>query len=250
MRFSAVCTAFALLAAAASASAQSTVALTPRTTLPAHVMCTDWLVPALPMPVVRIAGAHHFDQRQALSRGDLVVLSRAPGDGLVVGERYLVRRLPVGSNTFLPKSGGYVPIRTPGWVTIAALDEINAVAHVDHACDAIEPGDYLEPYVEPVLPTPDAKVAAPDFSERVQILPGLEGRTIFANGDIFSIARGTEHGVARGARFAIYRDRHDGGPLVHIAEAIVTDLSATSSKLLLLRTTDAVATSDIAVPRR
>ena len=53
-----------------------------------------------------------------------------------------------------------------------------------------------------------------------------------------------------GARFAIYRDRKDGRPLVHIGEAIVTDPSATSAKLLLLKTTDVVEVTDLAVPRR
>ena len=135
-------------------------------------------------------------------------------------------------------------------MTITALDDANAMAHVDHACDVIEPQDYLTPYLEPVLPTPDATLPAPDFSERVQILRGLEGREMFADGDSFSIARGTDHGVTTGARFAIYRDRKDGRPLVYVGEALVTDPSATSAKMIVLKTTDVVEITDLAVPRR
>lgn len=249
MRVRVLFTAISLMAAV-PVWAQSKPLLAPRTTLPAHVMCADLLVPALPVPTAWIKGAHDHDQRLALARGDVAVLSRTPTDGLVVGQRYLVRRLPHGTQAYLPKEGGYVPVRTAGWLTITALDEVNAMAHIDHSCDAIEDGDYLEPYAEPVLPTPEADAPAPNFAERVQILPGVDGRVMFADGDTFSIARGTEHGLAHGARFAIYRDRKDGKPLVHIGEAIVTDPSATSSKLLLMRTIDAVATTDIAVPRR
>ena len=70
------------------------------------------------------------------------------------------------------------------------------------------------------------------------------------NGDLFSIARGTQHGVTVGSRFAIYRDRKDGKPLVHIGEVIVTESATTSSKVLLMTTVDVVGPSDIAVPRR
>lgn len=248
MRVSIVFTAISLMAAA-PVWAQSK-AIAPRTTLPAHVMCTDMLVPALPAATMRIKGGHHAALRLTFSRGDTVVVGRTLDDGLAVGQRYLVRRLPVGSQAHLPKHGGYIPIRTPGWVTITALDDINAMALIDYSCDSIEADDYLEPFADLTLPTADATTAALDFSERIQILPGAEGRLMFANGDTFSIARGAAHGVIQGARYAIYRDRKDGKPLVHIGEAIVTDPSATSAKLLLMTTTDAVATTDLAIPRR
>lgn len=249
MRVTVVSTAIALMAAT-PLWAQTKPGLASRNTLPAHVMCVDMLVPALPAAALRIKGSHHAEIRLALDRGDVAVVSRSADDGLAVGQRFLVRRLPSGSQAILPKDGGYVPIRTAGWVTITALDEVNAMARVDHACDAIEPDDFLEPYVEVALPTPAVSAAAPDFSERIPILPGIEGRQMFGDGDTFSIARGTAHGVVAGARFAIYRDRKDGKPLVHIGEAIVTDPSATSAKLLLMTATDAVDTKDIAVPRR
>lgn len=245
-----VLTAFAVLAAA-PVWAQSSPTLAPRTILPAHVMCADMLAPALPVPGLKIAGAHHPAIRLALNRGDVAVLARMPEDGLAVGQRYLVRRMPSGQAAILPKAGGYVPVRTVGWLTITALDDMNAMAHIDHACDAIEPDDYLVAYVEPVLPSPDPALPAPDFTERVRILPGLEGRSMFGGGDQMSIARGTDDGVVVGARYAIYRDRKDGMPLVHIAEAIVTDPSATTAKLLVTKINgDVVEVSDIAVPRR
>jgi hypothetical protein len=249
MRVSVVFTAVSMMAAA-PVWAQSNAVLSPRTTLAAHVMCVDMLVPAMPAPVSLIKGAQHPDTRLAFSRGDLLVVGRAPEDGLAVGKRYFVRRLPSGQQAYLPKDGGFVPIRTPGWVTITALDDVNAMARVDHACDDIESDDYLEPFSELVLPAANASQPPPDFSERVPILPGFEGRDLMGDGDTFSIARGTDHGVTAGARYAIYRDRKDGKPLVHIGEAIVTEPLAVSAKVLLMKTVDAVSTADVAVPRR
>jgi len=213
-------------------------------------MCADRLVSALPVPSLVIKGPHHTELRLAMNRGDLAVVGRVPDDGLAVGQRYLVRRLPTGEQASLPREGGFLPIRTPGWVTITAIDDVNALALVDYSCDAIEANDYLEPYVEVVLPAVTPTAAFPDFSERIEVLPGIDGRQVFGDGDTFSIARGTAHGVAAGARFAIYRDRKDGKPLVHVGEAIVTDPSATSAKLLLMTTRDGVDIRDIAVPRR
>lgn len=249
MRVRIVLTAIAVMAAA-PAWAQSKPNLAPRTLLPADVMCADLLVPALPVPTQRIAGVHHAEDRRALSRGDVAVLPRRPEDGLAVGQRYLVRRLPTGEAAVLPKDGGYVPIRTLGWLTITAIDDFNAMALIDHACAAIEPDDYIVPYVEPVLPTPTGDAPAPDFTERIPILPGLEGRQIFGAGDTLSIARGIDDGVAVGARYAIYRDRKDGRPLVLVGEAIVTEPSPASAKMVLMSSMGVVNVTDIAVPRR
>ena len=41
---------------------------------------------------------------------------------------------------------------------------------------------------------------------------------MFGDGDVFSIDRGTAHGVAAGARYAIYRDFHNNLPLVYMGE--------------------------------
>ena len=249
MRVSVVFTAVSMMAAA-PVWAQSNAVISPRTTLAAHVMCVDVLVPALPVPVSVIKGAQHEDPRLASSRGDFVVVARAPEDGLAVGKRYFVRRLPTSQQVHIPKDGGFAAIQTPGWVTITAIDDVNAMARVDHACDDIETDDYLEPFSQLVLPSIDAAEPPPDFSERVQILPGLEGRDLMGNGDSFSIARGTDHGITVGTRYAIYRDRKDGKPLVHIGEAVVTEPSTASAKVLLMKTVDAVSTADVAVPRR
>lgn len=249
MRVSVVFTAISMMAAG-PVWAQSNAVLSPRTTLAAHVMCVDLLVPALPIPVSRIVGVQHPDPRLSMARGDVVVVRRAPADGLAVGQRYFVRRMPTGERAYLPKDGGFVPVRTPGWVTITAMDEVNAMARIDHACDAVEADDYLEPFTELVLPPVDEAMLPPDFSERVQILPGFDGRELLGDGDTLSIARGTDHGLTVGSRFAIYRDRKDGKPLVHLGEAIVIELSLKAAKVLLMQTTDAVGPTDVAVPRR
>lgn len=250
MRVRVVFAAVAVMAAA-PAWAQSGQNLAPHTVMPQHVMCADLLVPALPAPTLRIAGSHHPEARLAMNRGDLAVLPRQPEDGYAVGQRYLVQRMPSGERAALPPEGGFVPVHSVGWLTVTAVDDSNAMGLIDFACDAIEPGDFLVAYTEPTLPSPDPALPAPDFTERIQILPGVDGRQMFGAGDMFSIARGTADGVAVGARYAIYRDHRDGKPLVYVGEAIATDPSMSTSKLILTRmVNNAVELTDIAVPRR
>lgn len=238
-----------ILGIAAPVWAQMPPALGPKTIMPAHVMCTDVHVPVAPVPRIVVKGPHHSEIRSVLSEGDTIVVGRSADDGLAVGQRYLVRRIPFLAPSETPE-GGVVPVLTTGWVTVTAVDEVNALARIDHSCDSIEPTDFLEPYVEPALPSVSLTNAPPDFAERLEILTGVDRRAMFGGGDTFSIARGAEHGVAVGARYAIYRDRKDGKPLVHVGEAVVADVSSTTAKLLLLTASSDVSTADIAVPRR
>jgi hypothetical protein len=248
MRVSFVGTAL-VLAVAAPVWAQTPPVLGPKTIMPAHVMCTDVHVPALPDRRLQIKGPHHSEIRSIIGEGETVVIGRVAEDGMAVGQRYLVRRIPFGSPSEVPE-GGVLPVQTKGWLTVTAVDEVNVLARIDHSCDSIEPTDFLEPYVEPALPTASVSNAPPDFAERLEILTGVDRRAVFGGGDTFSIARGSEHGVVVGGRYAIYRDRKNGRPLTHIGEAVVADVTLTTAKLLLLSTSSDVNTTDIAVPRR
>lgn len=125
------------------------------------------------------------------------------------------------------------------------------MAEIDTACDSIEPGDFLEPYTETVLPTSAAAGdVAPDFSDRGNVLFGTDNRALLGNGDTLSIDRGTVHGTVAGARFAIYRDRRDGMPLVYLGEMVVLAVGEQTSKVVITRVIDGVEPGDIVVPRR
>ena len=92
----------------------------------------------------------------------------------------------------------------------------------------------------------------PDFSDRANVLEARIRRAMFGDGDMLSIDRGTAHGVVLGARYAFYRDpaRHDGMPLVHVGDAVVVELGEQTSKVVVVKTIDAISSADVAVPRR
>jgi hypothetical protein len=214
------------------------------------VLCTDLPVTAVPSQKVLIRAGHNPEGRISLTAGDVAVLSGGTPDGLSAGQRYLVRRLRAGDKSQGNEIDAYGSVRTAGWLTVTAVDEHSALAKIDFSCDSIEPGDYLETFVEAALPERFADLAEPRFADRGHVLFGADRRANLGDGDLFSVDRGREQGIALGDRFAIYRDRRDGAPLVHIADAVVLELSEKTSKAVLVMVRDAVNSGDLAFLRR
>jgi hypothetical protein len=240
------------LAAAGPVWAQSHPLVTgPRTLTPAHVACTDLPAATRPAPTRFIKGGHNTDGHQSLVKGEVAVLTRSADDGLQVGQRFFVRRVQGGPSREFPREGeGWGMVHTAGWVTVTGMDEYNALASVDYTCDSIETGDYLEPYVEVVLPTSADPAGAPIYDDRASILFGTDTRTTFGDGDTLSIDRGTVHGVKLGARFMIFRNIQYGLPLVWVGDAVVMEQGELTSKVVLVLVKDVVQRGDVVVPRR
>jgi hypothetical protein len=245
-----VITGAAVWLAAAPVFAQSADVTGPRTLTPPMVMCTDVPAATKPVPRLVIKGPHTTDGRTSMSGGALLIINRSPDDGLAIGQRYISQRLHGDPKRFPRPGEGFGDIRITGWVTITAIDEFNALAQVNFACDSIESGDFLEPFAEVVLPTSASEPDKPDFSDRANILFGADSRVMFGDGDVASIDRGTINGVVAGSRYAIYRDFHNGLPLVYMGEAVVMSVSEQTSKVVVTNTRDAIGPGDVAVPRR
>ena len=266
MRIRVIATAVAALVAA-PVYAQSIDVTGPRTLTPSMITCTDMPITAQPMPRLVIAGPHLTEGRTAMTDG-LVVINRSPDDGLAIGQRYTAQRLITDPKRFPRPGEGYGDLRTSGWVTIRAIDENNALASIDAVCDTVEVGDFLEPFPGEVpLPTAAAPMLYPDFNERANIIFGTDNRVLFGDGDVFSIDRGTAHGVVTGARYAIYRDFQPPSghrtsmrksnqyestvPLVYVGDVVVmTVVNDNMSKVVVTKVVNGIQVGDIVVPRR
>ena len=242
----------AALALAVPAFAQTPADVTgPKTLTVPMVMCTDLPVLTKPIPRIRIAGPHATDGRTVMNTG-LVVIGRTPDDGLAVGQRYIAQRLRSSEKDFPRPGEGYGDLRVSGWLTIYAIDEFNALASIDLACDTVETGDFLEPYVETPLPDSASPPVYPDFNDRANVLFGSDNRTLFGDGDVFSIDRGSLHGVTQGQRFAIYRDYRQGltPPLVYLGDVVAMTVSEQTTKVVVVKAVDGIMPGDVVVARR
>lgn len=237
--------------AASPAVAQSPRDITgPWTLTPSLVHCTDLPLAYKPQSRLRLHASHTPDDRLAMAAGEYII-KRVADDGLAVGQRYTAMRLTIGAQYRFPKpEEGFADARIAGIVSITALDEVNAIARIELSCDGIEPGDFLEPFVETTLPLTVEAMERPDFTDRGRVVFGADNRAVFGMGDTTSIDRGTIHGVVPGARFAFYRDKRNGQPLIYMGEAVVLSTSELTSKVMVTKSVDGVESGDLAIPRR
>ena len=224
--------------------------LGPKTLIPAHVACADVLVAVRPSSPLHIVAPHSADPHEMSYRDDVVVLSGGTPQGLAPGQRYYARRFRAPRNGEAVSAKDRGSVRTAGWLTVIAADQNSALARIDYACDGVASGDYLDPYVEPNLPSDVAAEGNTNFSTLWRVLSGVDRRESFGAGDIISVDRGSSHGLANGMRVAFYRDRNNGTPLVELGTGIVIEVSIDVAKVVVDRARFAITSGDYVALRQ
>lgn len=177
-----------------------------------------------------------------------LVVNAGTEEGVETGKDYYVRR--VVPEREIPEKGAkrVVAIMTIGWVHIDEAQSHRAIASVRHECDGIAPGDFLEPFSVPAVPTPLPPGTA-DYSEPGLVLFGVERATIGGSGSMFVIDRGSNQGIRPGQRVTIFR-ASTPGPNVIVARgtAMLVDADLTTIRVQDMR--DAVLAGDKVAPHK
>jgi hypothetical protein len=204
-----------------------------------------------PANALHVIGAQDSIPRTLFGARDLLVVDGGTKTGVQLGQRFFIRRTNHFGNSDDHFANG---ARTAGWISVVAVNESTAIAVVDHVCGAILQSDYLEPFVAPVVPEGadrDETPGEPDFTSLGHIVVGNEQREAVGAGDFALIDRGTEQGVAPGARFSVYRDIGvPGMPLASIGEAVIISAGQTMALARITRARDAVLSGDYVALRR
>jgi hypothetical protein len=242
----------ACLLAAAPAGAQRGPA--PGVTgLPAELLslaCAPSLTYSEPGTSLRVTGGQDSFVRRSYIPGDLVTINAGTRNNLSVGQQFFVRRPQVSRSEPITRQTPAV-IRTAGWIEVYAVDETMSLATIVHACDTIDVDDYLEPFVLPQLPIPAAERPAAQRENYGRVLMGQDRRRSFGRGDYLMINRGSDHGVAVGTQFVLYRDKRIGENfLFELGEAVAVDVKPDSATLQVKTSLDAIQDGDYAAMRR
>lgn len=200
-----------------------------------------------PINAIQIIGSQDTSARLLYDRHDLLLVNGGTGRDLHVDQRFFIRR----SAAFGAKQQtGPRAVATTGWLRIVAVNETTAIARVEYACGAIHQGDYLDAYVEPVIPLGIDKTDAtgePDFTAPAHVLFGEDERASGAAGDFLVIDRALEPG----SRLAVYRQLAIPDlPLTPIGETVVVDSDDKTSIIRITRARDYVSTGDLLIPRK
>jgi len=241
-----------LVATALPALAQRAPSPAP-TDLPAEILslaCAPSLAYEAPPTPLRITGSQESFVHRSFAPGDLITINAGADNGVEVGQEYYTRRAvplerrPIGRDN--PAT-----IRTTGWIRIYAVDAQMSLATIAHACDSVELSDYLEPFVLPTIPEISASRAAAQRGNYGRVLTGNDKRTSFARDDYFLVDRGSDHGVAVGARFVVYRDKREPGNfLFDLGEAVAVAVRPESSTLRVTLSRDGFIVGDYVALRK
>lgn len=245
----------AALLAAVPAMAQRAPISAP-TNLPADVLslaCAPSLTYEAPDKNARVTGGQDSAVRRIHAPGDLVVLSAGEADGLKVGQEFFVRRVYSTTQKKIDRENP-ATVRTSGWIKVYALDGNMALATVTHACDTIEIGDYLEPFVVPQPPAASTSRNKPEKSYG-RVMPGKDLRRTFGEGDYFVLDRGADQGIKPGAQFVVYRNKHERTVqqpdvfLYELGEAVAVDVQKDRATLKITMSRDAMVEGDLVAMR-
>jgi hypothetical protein len=205
-----------------------------------------------PVDAIRIVGSQDTVDRGTFGMPEVLVLNGGTNRGLKVDTLYFVRRLYRTAETQHDKLAHTV--QTGGWVRVVAVNEKMALVSPVHACGDIRAGDYLEPFVAPVVQEGDAMLPLVqnelNFDEYARVLHGDIERRSAGTNEFATLDHGSDRNIRVGTRFAIYRDlKLAQNPLKRIGEAVAVSVGPSMTLVRLTSARDAVFPGDVMVPR-
>ncbi|MEO8078845.1 MAG: hypothetical protein ABI818_21160, partial [Acidobacteriota bacterium] len=203
-----------------------------------------------PVAAIRLAPRGPQEQHN-FGVGDVVVLDAGETKGLKVGQEYFVRRAVPDPFTARRSDGRpSLTIHTAGWVRLVEVLPGSAIASVSHSCDAMEVGDYLEPFEMPAVPA-TATAGEPDFENPGRLVLGDERRQTAAPGDMLVLDRGSDHGVRPGQRVTFFRPAaFQGGPNLTIGHGTAMTVNAETTTIRVDQSQSAIFVGDLVALHR
>lgn len=177
-----------------------------------------------------------------------LVIDAGSEEGVKQGADYYVRRLMPEREWHAKGEKPVYAIMTIGWVHIDQVQSHRAIASVLHECDGIGPGDYLEPFAVPAVPTA-LPPGEPDYSQTGHVLFGRERAGVGGSGSLFVIDRGSNQGIQPGQRVTIYR-ASSPGPNVIVARGTALLVGSDLSTIRIQEMRDAVMSGDRVAPHK
>lgn len=205
--------------------------------------------PVPPLAGLLVLGGY-VQGRMMFGPGDAVIINAGTIQGLQRGQQFFVRRPIRDASKKQPKVGALYGVHTAGWLTVVDVKDSMAVGQVTHACDGILEGDFLEPYVAPVMPMA-ALTGAADYQHPGQIMMADERRQTGFAGLVMLMNLGSEHDVRAGQLLTIYRETLGGqGPIVDVGRATVLSVTGQSSLVRIDSSRQAVYVGDLVAIHR
>ena len=242
-----------VLLVASSVSAQNPAADS-MTSMQKAVACASPPILATDPPdALRIAGSQDVFNRDLFGTPEVLVLSGGTDHDVKVNNLYYVRRVLRGAETISDKKMPH-SVQTTGWVRVVSVNEKMALVSPEHTCSEMRVGDYLEPFVPPIVMEgailPPLVQSELNFDAYSRVLHGELGRTAIGANEFATIDHGLDYNLKVGARFAVYRDlKLAQNPLKRIGEGVAVMVGPQMTVVRVTSARDALFIGDVMVPR-
>ncbi len=177
-----------------------------------------------------------------------LVVNAGSEEGLKGGEEYYVRRIVRPREMSSKEQKTAYAIMTSGWIHIDQVQSHRSIATVMHACGGLEPGDYLEPFSIPAVPTA-LPPGTPDFAEAGRVLFTPERGTVGGTGTMVVIDLGANKSMRPGQFVTFYRAAASG-PNVIVGHGMVVLVQDETATVKVQDMRDAVMTDDRVAPHK
>jgi hypothetical protein len=220
--------------------------------LPAEVLalaCAPKAAFGPPDSPLRVTGGQDSSIRHSHAPGDLITINAGSQNGIEVGQEFYTRRTLVSRHEAITRATPGTIITT-SWIRVYSVDDTMSLATITHACETVDIGDYLEPFKVPTMPTIASTREKPLRDNYAHVMLGNSRRASFGKGDFFIMDRGSDHGVAPGTQFVLYRNKQQAQNFLYdLGEAVAVDVTADTSTLLVTVSRDAIAEGDLVAIR-
>ena len=203
---------------------------------------------------IQIVGAEKEDERVLFRENDIFFVNKGSADGLETGQIFTI--VEVGDKVRNPITGKNYGrlIMKRGRAQIVSVEEKQAFAKLEKACEQVTLGQYLVPFEE------KSELLGSDLGYDVEINEEerAQGTLIYFQDEYGQISKGhwavidlgEEDGIHFGQQLVIYRktDKKKGS-FKKLGSLIVIDVQENSSTVKILSSIDALVLGDRVQPR-
>jgi Flagellar assembly protein T, C-terminal domain len=206
-------------------SARAALAQTaPHAPFPGNIYCAGIVTTENVSHDTYVISGEQSEYRATFDQGDIIYINKGSKQGVKVGDVFSVIRPETDTVHEDWSRWQYYMLGKMGtvWqdqarVTVVSVRPDLSIARIDHACDFVQRGDIVLPFVE--RPQPPLKpetnfdpFALPTGKTLAMIITGPRFQQVFGNNDIVYVNLGSKQGVNVGDYFRIFRytdDQHE-----------------------------------------
>jgi LysM domain len=164
-----------------------------------------------------VVGSEQGSDKNAFGDRDMLYLNRGTSAGVKAGDLYTLHH--ASYEVKHPDSGRTIgrKIETTGWGRVILAEENSAILMVEAACEDVHLGDYLKPLVKVSVPLimrrpPADRLTPPTGKTQGAVVDIGQDSVIAGENQLVSINLGTEHGIAPGNIFTVFKTMYPSVP--------------------------------------